>query len=153
MSQTLGRKCRDLKRDLAAAEADLSAIGTRRVVDPAGERIEAVSGGLWSAAAYRKAHPVITAATLELSCWLLLAVAGLIWSPARIRETRVEVIVPEPIDPIVRALQISGPMCNRDLARTLCLPEPRVSERVRLLEHAGTVRCERQGRQKVISVA
>lgn len=149
-----GPKCRALKEDLAAAERALASLGARRVVDPAGERIEAVTAGLWSADHYRTAHPVITAATLELCVSLLLTVAGLIWSPARVRETRVEIINPEPVDPILRALQLSGGRVgsNNELAEMLRLPAPRVTERVRLLESAGAVRTYRDGKSKVIEL-
>lgn len=146
-----GPQCRALKSDLSAAQTQLDALGARRVEDPAGERIAAATGGLIPAAAYRTAHPVIVAGTLELGVSLLLSVAGLFAaSGQRRRAPRVIDITPEPVDPVLQALK-AGPVSNRELARRLGWSEAKTSRTVAQLTEAGTVTATREGRSKMIA--
>ena len=78
-----GPSCRAIERRLEGQRAALAGLGSRKVVDPAGERLEAVTGGWLTADRYRTLHPVVVAGTLELGVSLLLTVAGLFADSSR----------------------------------------------------------------------
>lgn len=149
-----GRNCRALKGDLDAARAALDALGGPRVVDPAAERIEAATGGLWASNHYRVALPVIQAVTIEAGVAWLLFMSGQFFGLGLQRRRQPVVQVVE-VDPIVRAIQEAGGRVesNRRLAALADMQAPRVSERVKLLQLEGVIKTSKQGRQVVYELA
>lgn len=147
-----GRKCRELLETVKAAQEAADAFGAPRVVDPAAERIEAATGGLWASKHYRVALPVIQAVTIEAGVAWLLFMAGQFFGLRRPEKVRVEVL--EPIDPIVRALELAGGRAgsNNELAELVRLPAPRVTERVKMLEASGVLTTYRVGKNKIIEL-
>jgi hypothetical protein len=145
-----GRECRKIEARLAAARTALDDLGARRVVDPAGERLEAVTGGWISAKGYHTAHPVIVAGALELCVSLLLTVAGLFGAPSTRRAPRIIDITPVAVDPVLQALK-AGPVSNRELARRLGWSEAKTSRHVAQLEQSGSIVANREGRSKMIA--
>lgn len=149
--------------DIAAANATLNRLGAPRVADSAGQRIEALLGGVGiTAERYRTAHPVITAGTLELGVNLLLTVAGLFAasggqrrrSEAPGKPNDGEMIDITPADPVERLLrQQRRALTNTEIAKALGISPPAASQRVRRLIDAGAVRSERVGRKVAISLA
>lgn len=153
----IGPLCRDKRRKLAAAEVALAALGARRVVDPSAERVSRAMFGMVSAEQYRTALPMITAASLELGCNLLLVVAGLFAPSGSSRNRRDSVIEGEARDitpsPVIEALRLTGATSNRELALRLGWTESKTSRAVARLRRAGAVTSEQHGRQKLIAIA
>ena len=142
------------EKDHQAASASLASLGSRKVVDPAGERLEAVFGGIGiTADGYRTAHPVIVAGTLELGVSLLLTIAGLFGATGR-HEPRIiegKAIDITPPDPVTALLQREGrALSNREVADRLGITPSAASQRVKLLADAGSVSRERIGRTVAI---
>lgn len=148
-----GPRCRALKEDLAAAQTALDALGARLVADPAGERIEAATFGLVPAVAYRTAHPVIVATTLELGVALLLTVAGLFGAPRRRIRPEVIDITSEPVDPVIELLRQGPVSSNQELARRLGWSEATASRRVRQLSQQRAIQTQMIGKSKQICLA
>jgi hypothetical protein len=153
----IGPQCRDLRKKLDAAEAGLAALGAPRVVDPSAERISRAAFGLITPGQYRTVRPLITAASLELGCNLLLVVAGLFAPSGSSRRQRGSVIEATAVDitpcPVTEALQLSGAASNRELAQRLGWSESKTSRAVATLRRAGAVTTKQHGRQKLIALA
>jgi hypothetical protein len=150
-------ECKKLIKRLEAAQTALDTLGARQVVDPAGERIEAVTGGWLSADRYRTAHPVITAATLELGVSLLLTIAGMFASSGKRHVPNVieaEMIDITPADSVTKLLQQHPQaLTNAEIAEALGISAPAASQRVKKLVAAGVVQRDRVGRQVAIRLA
>lgn len=152
-----GKRCLALQNKLDRYRVSLAALGPKKTVDPAGDRLEAVFGtfGL-TADGYRTTHPVVTAVTLELGTSLLLAISGMFASACAACAPRHSLIDITPIpleDPLTQSLQIAGAASNRELAKRLDWSEAKTSRRVKLLTHQGLVKSEQRGRAKVISLS
>ena len=147
-----GRECRKIEARLAAALHAQDALGARRVVDPAGERLEAVTGGWISAKSYHTAHPVIVAGSLELCVSLLLTVAGLFAASGTAQKPH-QVIDVEAVEihPVAAALQSqSRPVTNREIAALLGVSEATAHRYVDHAVRSGIAAKERDGRAMAI---
>lgn len=151
-----GRECRKIETRLDAARVALAGLGARAVVDPAGERLAAATGGLITADAYRTAHPVIVAGTLELGVSLLLTIGGLFASGGRTRakdeapRSMIDITPPTTADPVIAALQQhKRPLLNQELARLAGVSDATAHRRVRDLVAAGRVAKYREGQRGV----
>lgn len=151
-----GPQCRAIEKRLEAQRATLAGLGSRMVVDPAGERLEAVTGGWLTAAQYRTAHPVVTAATLELGVSLLLTIAGLFWpkhTAPRLAPVVGEMIDITPADPLVALLKRHPRgLTNDDVAAALSVTKSAASQRVSKLVDAGRISRQRVGREVQIKL-
>ncbi len=78
-----GNLCKGLMRELQTVRERLNQFGDRKVVDSAGSRIEAMTGGWLTAEWHRTLHPAATAVGLELSVALLLGLSGMFASNRR----------------------------------------------------------------------
>ena len=135
---------------IATEQKTLAQLGAPRVADPAGERLEAVSGGLITAHAYRTAHPVIVAGALELSVSLLLTIAGL-FAASGARAPKV--IDVTPVDPVERVLRAQrAAITNRELAQLAGISEASAHRTVKALAGAGRVVKHRDGRAMLIKL-
>ncbi|MFY0615059.1 MAG: winged helix-turn-helix transcriptional regulator [Hyphomicrobiaceae bacterium] len=140
----------DYECDLETAKATLTALGAPRVADSAGSRIEALFGGVGiTAERYRRAHPALTAGTLEFGVNLLLMVAGLFAASGRFPESIT--INAKPVDPVSIALQ-RGPASNRELAKRIGWTETRTSRAVQRLANQRLVTVSQDGRGKRIAL-
>lgn len=137
-------ECKKIEKRLDDARASLAALGVRQVTDPAGERIEAISGGWITAVGYRTAHPAIVAGALEISVSLLLTIAGLFAASPQRQATVIDIT---PINPVLAVLPPGRAISNKALARQLGLSEATASRRVRDLRRQGLLTVERKGRE------
>jgi hypothetical protein len=148
-----GKKCQAIEDKIEARKLALAKLGPAKSVDPAGQRLEAALG--WAgvtADGYRKALPVVTAGTLELSISLLLTIAGMfLASGVPVRSGRI--IDVTPIDPVVEQLRLSGAASNRELSKRLGWSEAKTSRQVKRLCADGQVVSQQHGKAKLISLA
>ena len=152
----IGPQCRHLRTKLDAAETALAALGAPRVVDPSAERISRAAFGVITPEQYRTVRPLVTAASLELGCNLLLVVAGLFAPAGSSRRRRNSVIEATAVDitpcPVTEALAFSSATSNRELAQRLGWSESKTSRAVANLRRAGAVTSTQHGRQKLIAL-